>query len=260
MASSCRVGTRLRRGPPRAQRTNQPTSSSSSPPLSPHSSSDHVGQEAVHLGRPQGRRGKVQGRPPHAHPRQGSVSGATLIPLCPVCPSELTCHLVRAQCTPSPSSSTRCALPCLSLPLSSPCLARTTDTRLPTHPQHPGGDEVLFGEAGRDATEAFEDVGHSDEAREILDKYYVGEGPEVRLPPSVVATARLPEGGRVGSGGEPGRRSPRHVPLHGACELGHVERAASARARRCRGDPVDPRPQVNPPGILASPVFPLSDS
>ncbi|BGP53452.1 hypothetical protein JCM8202v2_001011 [Rhodotorula sphaerocarpa] len=44
--------------------------------------------------------------------------------------------------------------------------------------RHPGGDEVLFGEAGRDATEAFEDVGHSDEARSILDKYYVGEGPE----------------------------------------------------------------------------------
>lgn len=40
--------------------------------------------------------------------------------------------------------------------------------------QHPGGDEVLFGEAGRDATEAFEDVGHSDEAREILEKYLVG--------------------------------------------------------------------------------------
>ncbi|BGO89101.1 hypothetical protein NBRC10512_003846 [Rhodotorula toruloides] len=44
--------------------------------------------------------------------------------------------------------------------------------------EHPGGDEVLFGEVGRDATEAFEDVGHSDEAREILKKYYVGEGPE----------------------------------------------------------------------------------
>lgn len=50
---------------------------------------------------------------------------------------------------------------------------------LPT--QHPGGDEVLFGEVGRDATEAFEDVGHSDEAREILAKYYVGEGPEVSV-------------------------------------------------------------------------------
>lgn len=28
---------------------------------------------------------------------------------------------------------------------------------------------------GKDATEAFEDIGHSDEAREILEKYYVGE-------------------------------------------------------------------------------------
>lgn len=46
--------------------------------------------------------------------------------------------------------------------------------------QHPGGDEVMLGEGGRDATEAFEDVGHSDEAREILAKYYVGRGPEVR--------------------------------------------------------------------------------
>jgi cytochrome b involved in lipid metabolism len=28
---------------------------------------------------------------------------------------------------------------------------------------------------GKDATEAFEDIGHSDEAREILEKYFVGE-------------------------------------------------------------------------------------
>lgn len=28
---------------------------------------------------------------------------------------------------------------------------------------------------GKDATEAFEDIGHSDEAREILEKYYIGE-------------------------------------------------------------------------------------
>ncbi|KAI4211212.1 MAG: hypothetical protein LQ351_006010 [Letrouitia transgressa] len=31
-----------------------------------------------------------------------------------------------------------------------------------------GGEEVLLDVAGQDATEAFEDVGHSDEAREIL--------------------------------------------------------------------------------------------
>ncbi|KAF9647306.1 cytochrome b5 [Thelephora ganbajun] len=41
--------------------------------------------------------------------------------------------------------------------------------------EHPGGDEVLFAEAGRDATEAFEDVGHSDEARGYLPSMLVGD-------------------------------------------------------------------------------------
>ncbi|KAH8550743.1 cytochrome b5 [Umbelopsis sp. PMI_123] len=41
--------------------------------------------------------------------------------------------------------------------------------------EHPGGEEVLLDEAGKDATEAFEDIGHSDEAREILEKYYVAD-------------------------------------------------------------------------------------
>ncbi|KEI42097.1 uncharacterized protein L969DRAFT_14303 [Mixia osmundae IAM 14324] len=40
--------------------------------------------------------------------------------------------------------------------------------------EHPGGDEVLLGEGGRDATEAFEDVGHSDEARKLLEDFVVG--------------------------------------------------------------------------------------
>ncbi|EED81285.1 predicted protein [Postia placenta Mad-698-R] len=44
--------------------------------------------------------------------------------------------------------------------------------------EHPGGDEVILAEtdvAGKDATEPFEDVGHSDEARAILKDLYVGE-------------------------------------------------------------------------------------
>jgi cytochrome b5 len=40
--------------------------------------------------------------------------------------------------------------------------------------RHRGGEEVLLDVAGADATEAFEDVGHSDEAREILDGLLVG--------------------------------------------------------------------------------------
>ncbi|CAO3640098.1 unnamed protein product [Mucor fragilis] len=40
--------------------------------------------------------------------------------------------------------------------------------------EHPGGEEVLLDEAGKDATESFEDIGHSDEARDILEKYLIG--------------------------------------------------------------------------------------
>jgi len=40
--------------------------------------------------------------------------------------------------------------------------------------EHPGGEEVLLDVGGQDATEAFEDVGHSDEAREILHGLLIG--------------------------------------------------------------------------------------
>jgi len=40
--------------------------------------------------------------------------------------------------------------------------------------EHPGGEEVLLDVGGQDATEAFEDVGHSDEARETLETLLVG--------------------------------------------------------------------------------------
>ena len=41
--------------------------------------------------------------------------------------------------------------------------------------QHPGGEEILIENAGQDSTENFEDVGHSSDAREMLEEYYVGE-------------------------------------------------------------------------------------
>ena len=39
---------------------------------------------------------------------------------------------------------------------------------------HPGGLDILIEVAGTDATEAFEDVGHSDEAREQLEPMLIG--------------------------------------------------------------------------------------
>jgi cytochrome b involved in lipid metabolism len=44
---------------------------------------------------------------------------------------------------------------------------------------HPGGEEVLLDRGGKDGTEDFEDVGHSNEARKKLNEFEIGE-----LPPS----------------------------------------------------------------------------
>jgi len=41
--------------------------------------------------------------------------------------------------------------------------------------EHPGGEEVLLEQAGGDATENFEDVGHSSDARELMMTYLIGE-------------------------------------------------------------------------------------
>ncbi|TQS36128.1 hypothetical protein Golomagni_03431 [Golovinomyces magnicellulatus] len=41
--------------------------------------------------------------------------------------------------------------------------------------EHPGGEEVMLDVGGQDATEAFNDVGHSDEAREILSRMHIGD-------------------------------------------------------------------------------------
>jgi len=41
--------------------------------------------------------------------------------------------------------------------------------------EHPGGEEVMLEQAGTDCSEAFEDVGHSSDARDLLKDYYIGE-------------------------------------------------------------------------------------
>ncbi|KAJ8534577.1 hypothetical protein K7X08_016305 [Anisodus acutangulus] len=47
---------------------------------------------------------------------------------------------------------------------------------------HPGGDEVLLSATGNDATDDFEDVGHSSSARAMLDEYYVGDIDSATIP------------------------------------------------------------------------------
>ncbi|XP_076233182.1 cytochrome b5 isoform X2 [Calliopsis andreniformis] len=41
--------------------------------------------------------------------------------------------------------------------------------------EHPGGEEVLLELGGRDGTEPFEDIGHSSDARQMMESYKIGE-------------------------------------------------------------------------------------
>ncbi|KAF1869272.1 hypothetical protein Lal_00020949 [Lupinus albus] len=40
---------------------------------------------------------------------------------------------------------------------------------------HPGGDDVILAATGKDATDDFEDAGHSKSARELMEQYFIGE-------------------------------------------------------------------------------------
>ncbi|PWA91533.1 cytochrome b5-like heme/steroid binding domain-containing protein [Artemisia annua] len=47
---------------------------------------------------------------------------------------------------------------------------------------HPGGSEVILASTGKDGTFDFENAGHSDEARELMPKYYIGEVDQSTVP------------------------------------------------------------------------------
>ncbi|EXC16929.1 putative cytochrome b5 isoform 2 [Morus notabilis] len=53
---------------------------------------------------------------------------------------------------------------------------------------HPGGDEVLLSATGKDATDDFEDVGHSDSARDMMKEFYVGEIDATTIPKKTTYT------------------------------------------------------------------------
>ncbi|KAI3452914.1 hypothetical protein Pfo_009577 [Paulownia fortunei] len=49
--------------------------------------------------------------------------------------------------------------------------------------EHPGGDDVLLRATGKDATDEFEDAGHSKTARELMEQFFIGELDE--MPPPI---------------------------------------------------------------------------
>lgn len=47
---------------------------------------------------------------------------------------------------------------------------------------HPGGDEVLLSSTGKDATDDFEDVGHSSTAKAMMDEFFIGDIDTATIP------------------------------------------------------------------------------
>ncbi|TGZ46544.1 cytochrome b5 isoform X1 [Temnothorax longispinosus] len=65
--------------------------------------------------------------------------------------------------------------------------------------EHPGGEEVLLEQKGRDATEPFEDIGHSTDARQMMESYKIGE---------LVEEDRTKDGGKKGKTWSSGNENP----------------------------------------------------
>ncbi|KIM94127.1 hypothetical protein OIDMADRAFT_45903 [Oidiodendron maius Zn] len=70
--------------------------------------------------------------------------------------------------------------------------------------EHAGGEEVLLDVGGQDATEAFEDVGHSDEAREVLQGLVIGDLKREPGDPKPKVSAPISSSDRAGAGSNSG--------------------------------------------------------
>lgn len=53
---------------------------------------------------------------------------------------------------------------------------------------HPGGEEILIEQAGKDSTEVFNDVSHSADAKELMKTYLIGKLPENEIVNSIKET------------------------------------------------------------------------
>ncbi|XP_062078643.1 cytochrome b5-like [Humulus lupulus] len=53
---------------------------------------------------------------------------------------------------------------------------------------HPGGDDVILSTTGKDATNDFEDVGHSTSAYSMMDEFYIGDIDTSTIPSKVTYT------------------------------------------------------------------------
>ncbi|KAJ2083664.1 Cytochrome b5 [Coemansia sp. RSA 988] len=62
--------------------------------------------------------------------------------------------------------------------------------------EHPGGEEVILEHAGIDASEAFNDIGHSNDAHEMLEGYLIGKL-EGAPPTTALQTKTQPESSQL---------------------------------------------------------------
>ncbi|PON97226.1 Nitrate reductase NADH dependent [Trema orientale] len=58
--------------------------------------------------------------------------------------------------------------------------------------EHPGGDDVVLAATGKDATEDFEDAGHSKSAREIMQSFCIGELDTSAIPELEIVSKKQP--------------------------------------------------------------------
>eukprot|EP00197_Chlamydomonas_leiostraca_P007180 CAMPEP_0202865772 /NCGR_PEP_ID=MMETSP1391-20130828/6345_1 /ASSEMBLY_ACC=CAM_ASM_000867 /TAXON_ID=1034604 /ORGANISM="Chlamydomonas leiostraca, Strain SAG 11-49" /LENGTH=129 /DNA_ID=CAMNT_0049545649 /DNA_START=13 /DNA_END=402 /DNA_ORIENTATION=+ len=58
--------------------------------------------------------------------------------------------------------------------------------------EHPGGYDIILTSTGKDATQDFEEIGHSNSAKQLLEKYLIGSYEGGAPPPKAARAAAAP--------------------------------------------------------------------